>query len=151
MLGMTGVTSQAVAPATTLVRVEDLHDLLEAELALQETGVILAWSGAEQTLYINNAPVGCFEPRVLFCDVDEMAAEADQATFRVYYRIAAGGALLLQDVQIYTGVDGGLLNSITLIAIDLYPNRFGVRVTLERTGGQEDYDFPWSVFVEGGP
>ena len=147
---MPSIVNQSIAPYETLIRVEDANDLLEAELTLQETGGTLTSTAAEQTLYINDAPVGCFEPRVLFCDLDNMAAGGDQVTFRTYYRIADGGAPLLQDVQIYTGVDGGLLNSITLVVIDLYPNRFGVRVSLQRTGGA-DYDFPWEVLEEGGP
>ncbi len=150
MNGAHSLTNQSVAPYLTLIRVEDALDFLAAELTLQETGGTLTSTAAEQTLYIDNAPVGCFEPRVLFCDLDLMAAGGDQITFRVYYRIADGAALLLHDVQVYTGVNGGLANSITLIVIDLYPNRFGVRVSLQRTGGA-DYDFPWAVMVEGGP
>ena len=150
MSGAWPLTSQSIAPYLALIRVEDALDFLAAELTLQETGGILTSTAVEQTLYVNDAPVGCFEPRVLFCDLDLMAAGGDQVTFRVYYRIADGGGPLLQDVQVYTGVDGGLANSITLVAIDLYPNRFGVRVSLQRTGGA-DYAFPWSVMEKGAP
>lgn len=133
-------------PASAADRILENQAMLNAELTLQETGGTLTASGAEQTLYINNQPMGSFVPRVLYVDLNNMAG-GDTTVFRVYYRLASGGALLQQDYQSYTGADGGLSDSNVLIAIDLGPTRFGVRVTLDQTGGV-NRDYAWSVFEE---
>lgn len=117
-----------------------------AELALQETGGILTANGAEQTVYIDNAPLGVHSPRTVLIDLDNMAG-GDTTNLRLFYRIVAGGGLQLLDYTQYVGADGGLANGRKLIAIDLYETRFGVRVTLEQTAGVLR-DYTWSVFVE---
>lgn len=141
-----GLTDQSVAPASVGDTADQIHELVAAEFTLQETGGTVTSTGAEQTLYLNNNPLGCFNPVAVFIDLNAMA-QADTTDFRVYYRISAGGGLELQDYQSYTGVDGGLANSKKLIIIDLHPNRFGIWVTLEQTAGAAQ-DYPWEIFVE---
>jgi hypothetical protein len=141
-----GLTNQSVAPYSVTETLDQTHELVAAELTLQETGGTLTSTAAEQTLYINNNPLGCFEPRCMFIDLDNMAAGGDSIVIRVYYRIAAGGGLQLQDYQAYTGVDGGLTNSKKLVIVDLHENRFGIRVTLQRIGGS-DYGYDWEIFT----
>jgi len=148
MRGLTpGLTDQSVASAGVEDTADQIHELVTAELTLQETGGTITSTAAEQTLYINNNPLGCFRPRRLFVDVDNMAGGGDSIAVRVYYRLSAGGGLQLLTYQAWTGVDGGLANSAKLVTVELFENRFGVRVSLQRIGGA-DYDFDWEVFTE---
>ncbi len=133
-------------PSSAAIRILENQAMLNAELALQETGGSLTASGAEQTLYINNQPMGSFVPRVLYVDLDLMEG-GDTTVFRVYYRLNSGGALQQQDFQTYTGADGGLANGNTVIAIDLGPSRFGVRVSIHQTAGTNRV-YDWEVFEE---
>lgn len=145
-----GLTNQSIAPYSVTETLDQIHELDAAILTLQETGGTLTADGNEQTLYLNDTPLGCFEPRVVFVDLDNMQS-GDTTEFRVYYRIKSqdvhAGALELQSYQSYTGIDGGLANGTKLIAIDLYPNRFGVQVTLQQSAGTNRL-YDWQVFVE---
>ncbi|GAG25433.1 unnamed protein product, partial [marine sediment metagenome] len=133
MLGST--RSDAEASATAL----QIQAQTNALLVLSETGGTLTADGAEQTLYIDNAPLGVHKPRTVLIDLDNMAG-GDTTELRVYYRLNAGGGLQLLDFNPYVGADGGLANSRVLVAIDLYETRFGVQVTLEQTAGvNRDY------------
>jgi hypothetical protein len=124
-------------------RLLDIFNAVNAMLTLTETGGTLTADGTEQNLYINNLPAGEFDPRVVFVDLDNMAA-GDTTVFRVYYRLNAGGGLQLYDYIQYNGADGGLPNGRKLISIALLPNRFGVQVTLQQTAGvNKAYD--WDV------
>jgi len=142
-----GLTNQSVAGASLSVAVQDVFDEVNAELTWSETGEVLTADGTEQNTYVMSNPLGINVPRVVFIDLDEMVA-GDSVTIRVHYRLAQGGGYLLQDWQQYVGQDGGLANSKTLIAVDLYPNRFGLRVTLEQTAGAGFRDFLWKWFGE---
>jgi len=127
-------------------RLLDILNAVNAILTLTETGGTLTANGTEQNIYINNAPAGEFEPRVVLVDLDNMQA-GDTIVFRVYYRLRAGGGLQLYDYVQYTGADGGLTDGRKLIAITLLPNRFGVRVTLQQTAGvNRSYD--WDAHYE---
>ena len=147
MVTHVGLTDQSIATGAVDEGVDQIHELAAAGFTLQETGGTITSSAAEQTLYINNNPLGCFRPRRLFVDLDNMAAGGDSIAVRVYYRLNAGGGLQLLTYQAWTGADGGLANSAKLATLELYENRFGVRVTLQRIGGS-DYDFDWEVFTE---
>jgi hypothetical protein len=153
MVTRVALTDQSIATGAVDETADQIHELVAAGFTLQETGGTLTATGAEQTLYINNNPLGCFNPLVLFVDLDNMVAgdttvvAGDTTVFRVYYRIAAGGALRLFDYQSYTGIDGGLANGRHLIAIELLPNRFGLRVTLQQTAGT-NRAYVWSYFEE---
>ena len=141
-----GLTSQSVAPASLVNDVRDVREIVDAELTLQSTHGTITSTAAEQNVYINDAPLGSYKCLHLFVDLDLMEG-GDTIEFRTRYRIEPAGALQLQEYQTYTGADGGLANSKKLIAIDLYPCRFGVQVTLQRTAGA-DREYDWQVFVE---
>ena len=106
-----------------------------------------AADGTEQNTFVNSNPLGVHVPTVEFIDLDEMVG-GDQVLIRVYYRLAQGGAWEMQDYAAYVGIDGGLANGLTIIAVDLYPNRFGVRVTLEQSAGAGFRTFLWKYFGE---
>ena len=141
-----GLTDQSIATAGVDNTVDQIQTQTNAILSLSSTGGTLTASGAEQTLYIDDEPLGCFDARVLYVSLDNMAG-GDTTVFRVYYRIADGGALLQEDYQTYTGADGGLANGNVLIAIDLGPNRHGIRVSLDQTAGV-NRDYAWEFFGE---
>lgn len=140
MLGST--RNDAEASATAL----QIQSQTNALLTLSETGGTLTADGTEQTLYIDNAPLGAHNPRTFLIDLDLME-QGDTTELRAYYRLNAGGGLQLLDFNQYVGADGGLANSRVLVAIALNETRFGVQVTLEQTVGvNRAYD--WSIFVE---
>lgn len=139
------LTNQAALGTSLADEIANSYDMLAAQPSLQETGGTLTSDATEQTLYVRNAPVSVFEPRVVFISLDDMIA-LDTTTIRVYYRIIAGGGWLQYDYAQYIGIDGGLANGNTVIAVTLLPCRFGVEVTLEMSVGAATYD--WSVVEE---
>lgn len=126
-----GFDDQSIATARVDVVVDEINAKV---LELQETGGTLVADGTEQNVYIVNAPTAEFKPLVTFINLDNMQI-GDATAIRLYYRIANGGAWLLHDFQGFSDADGGLTNGKVSIAIDLLPNRYGVRLTLQQTAG----------------
>ena len=115
-----------------------IDELKASHLILTETGDTLTADGTEQNLYINDAPAGVYSPRNLFIDFTAHTA-GETVVVREYYRIKTGGNYIKVDQVTYVGVQDPLL-----IHIDLKDNRFGVKVTIEKTGGvNRAYD--WEV------
>jgi len=141
---MPGLTNEATG--ATIAAVEDVFNIVNADLVLRETGEVLTADGTEQNTYVSSTPLGVHKPHVVFIDLDNMD-QGDTTVIRTYYRLAGGGGWLLEDYQSYTGADGGLANGIKVIAVDLYPNRFGIRITLEQTAGT-NRDYLWKYFGE---
>ena len=121
--------------------IDMIFALVRAMLVLTETSGTVTTDGAEQVVYVNNAPAGAFEPKVVKIDMtDSTVAEA--VVVRLYYRILAGGGWIMEGETAFPGVQ-----AIPLKNVGLAPNRFGVRVTLQRTlGGAQDYD--WEVLYK---
>lgn len=118
--------------ATVITIITDIFDLVNAELTLTETGgtVTLTAPGTEDNVYINDAPAGVFEPRLVTIDLSDLAG-GETATVRVRYRIAPGGVARLKGAPvIFNGVQAEPHKDI-----ELQPNRFGVAVTIEGTTG----------------
>ena len=111
---------------------------------LEETGGTFTTDGTVQNLYINNAPTGVYRPINIEIDFSNQTA-TETVTLRTYYRILAGGALILQDELDFTGVIHP-----EKVTIDLDPNRFGIQTTLERTAGNAKA-YTWEVFYEVAP
>jgi len=108
---------------------------------LAETGGTVTTDGTEQNVYVNNAPLGVYNPICVKIDFTDHTA-GETVVLRMYCRIRIAGALILQDELTYAGAV-----SPELINITLEPNRFGVQVTIEKTvGTNRDYD--WEVFYE---
>jgi hypothetical protein len=119
-------------------RLLDIFNIVNALLLDAETGGTLTADGTEQTVYINNAPSGVFEPLIANIDCTNMAA-GDVTVLRTYYRIASGGNLIKKDEVTLNGAQDPALKNIIL-----EPNRYGIQVTLEQTAGtNRDYD--WEV------
>jgi len=63
----------------------------------------------------------------------------ETVTIKVYYRIKSGGDYILLDEEEFIGAQDP-----DLIMIELEPNRFGIKVTIEKTAGtNRAYD--WEV------
>lgn len=128
-----------LSAAYPVQRLIDIFNIVNALLLLTETGGTLTADGTEQTIYINNAPAGVFEPVKVQVDCTNMAA-GDVTVLRSYFRVAAGGNLIKKDEVTLNGAQDPALKNV-----ELEPNRYGVQVTLEQTAGtNRDYD--WAVF-----
>lgn len=108
---------------------------------LTETGGTLTTDGNEQNLYINNAPAGLYAPKQIFIDFTNHGA-GETVVIKTYYRIKSGGDLIKNTEATYAAAQDPLL-----INIPLKENRYGIKVTLEKTAGaNQDYD--WEAMFE---
>jgi len=146
LLGAGQLVDQSIATGAVDDTVEQIQASVDASLVLSSTGGTLTADGSEQTVYIDNEPLGCFSPAVLFIDLDNMLA-GDTVVIRAYYRLSDGGTLKLWDMQSFTGIDGALANGAKILDISFEPNRHGFQVTLEQTAGTYRA-FPWELFAE---
>jgi len=142
----THITDQSLPTGELDLKFDWIFDDVTANFKQQSTGGTLTATGGEDTIYIDNEPLGCWRPLTLFVDLDNMAG-GDITIFRVYYCLSDAGTLKLQDYQSYSDGDGSLSNGIKLIVIDLYPNRHGFQVTLEQTDGT-NRTYPWELHAE---
>ena len=113
-----------------------------AMLVLTETGGTLTTDGLEQNVYVNETPAGVFRPVCVKIDCTAHTA-TESITIKTYYRIKSAGNYILQDSVSYN------LTTIVpaLLSIDLEPNRYGVKVTMQKTAGtNRAYD--WEVTYE---
>lgn len=136
------VTYVILASDYPVQRLLDIFGEVNAILDLTETGGTITTDGNVQTVYINNAPAGVYRPVAIQLDLTAMAA-ADQVQVRVYYRIAAAGGLIMQDDTTFSD-----LQDTPLKTIELWPNRYGIQVTLQELAGAHN-DIPWEVLYEG--
>lgn len=121
-------------------KVNQLFALVNAIFTLTETGGNITTDGNEQDVYRIETPLGNFEPRVVQIDFTNNTA-ADSIRIRVYYRINPTGNLIKKDEFLVTGAqDPALIN------VELEPNRYGIRVSMQRlAGGALSYD--WCAFT----
>lgn len=121
-----------------------IREVTDAEPILIETGGTITTDGTEQTVYVNEAPAGIFEPRVIKIDFTNHTA-AETVKIRTYYKIKSGGGYVKDTETTFAGAqDPDLINK------HLEPTRFGVKVTIEKTAGNNKaYD--WEVFYEEAP
>jgi hypothetical protein len=126
----------AIAGDATAANQTTIIDGVNAILTLTETGGTVTTDGTEQNVYINNAPAGVFDPKIVQIDFTNHTA-TETVVIREYYRIKSGGGLIKNDEIQFAGVQDPLLKTVTL-----EPNRFGVKVTIEKTAGtNRAYDF----------
>jgi hypothetical protein len=146
VIGKMGLTNQSVASGDVDAAVDEIEAQTSAILVLSATGGTITADGTEQTLYIDNEPLGCAKAVAAYIDLDNMAG-GDTTNIRVYHRLNDGGGLQLYDYNSYTGADGGLANSMKVVKIDLGPFRHGFQLTLEQSAGvNRAYD--WELFLE---
>lgn len=121
------------------VLIQDIFDLVNAMLVTMETGGSITTDGTEQTIYINNAPAGVYEPLKLMVDFTNQT-QAETVIIRTYYRINLLGALIKKDEVTFAGEQDP-----PLINVELEPNRYGIWVTIQRTAGAA-WVYDWAVF-----
>jgi len=110
-------------------------------MTLTETGGTLTADGTEQDVYINNAPAGLYTPIECLIDFTNHGA-GETVVVRTYYRIASGGNLIKVSEDTYAAVQDP-----ALIRVPLYNNRYGAKVTMEKTAGvNQAYD--WEVIYK---
>ena len=121
-----------------------IREVADSEAILTETGGQLTTDGNVQNLYIAEAPAGIFRPVCVKIDFTNHTA-GETVVIKTHYRIAPGGVHIEQDSVTYAGVV-----SPELINIDLEPNRYGIKITIQKTAGtNRAYD--WEVFCEEAP
>jgi len=121
-----------------------IREVTDSEAILSEVAGQITTDGNVQNLYIAEAPAGIFEPICLKLDFTNHTA-GETVVIKVHYRIAAGGVHIEQSTTTFAG-----LVSPELINIDLEPNRYGIKVTIQKTvGTNRAYD--WEVFYEEAP
>mgnify|MGYP001051989769 CR=1 FL=1 len=109
---------------------------------LSETGGTVTTDGTEQDVYVNATPLGVFNPVCVKIDCTNQTA-GETIVIKEYNDIEPGGAgLLLVDTLTFVGVVAP-----PIIIIDLNPNRYGVRVTIEKTAGA-NRAYNWEAFYE---
>jgi len=131
----------AVAVVDTVV--DAIKVVTDALPTLTETGGTVGASGTETDVYVNNAPSGVFKPIALKIDFTNHTA-AETVMITEYYRIKSGGGWLKEDYVVFEGL---LANDQDSIVVDFNPNRYGVKVTIEKGAGT-DRDYEWEVFYE---
>jgi len=118
--------------------IDAIREVTDSEPILSEFNNEFTTDGTEQTVVTQEAPAGILEPMTFFLDMTNHTA-GETIVVREYYRISDGGGMLLADVNTYAGV---LPNSRELLIVNLEPNRFGFRITVEKTAGaNRDYDY----------
>ena len=108
---------------------------------LSEIAGAITTDGSEQNIYVNEAPAGVYVPRTLKIDCTSHTA-GETIVIREYYRIETGGAYLEHDELTFAGAiaeDG--------ITVHLDPNRYGIKVTIEKTAGN-NRAYVWEVTYE---
>ena len=128
----------AHADIVDIMAVTDGLPTLTAAVGSTTTTVI----NTEYNLYINNAPLGVFKPVLVTVNFLNQTA-AETVILRKYRRDTDGGVWsLFDESDPIVGVQ-----SPVLIGVNLGPNRFGVRLTIERTVGNARA-YPWASFYE---
>lgn len=131
-----------VAVATVDTVVDAIRAVTDALEVLTETGGTLTTDGDEQDVYINNAPDGVYVPEYVSIDFSNHTA-TETVIIRQYRRYKTGGGWIkidqddpITDLPDPAGID-----------IELKPNRYGIKVTMEKTAGtNRAYD--WEVFYK---
>jgi len=130
------------AGASVSADIEAVFDLVNAILTLTETGGTVTTTGAEQDLYVNNAPSGVFDPKVVQIDFTNQTA-GETVVIREKYRIKSGGGMIKMDEVTFAGVQDPLLKNVKL-----EENRFGVQVTIQRTAFVVDRAYDWEALYK---
>lgn len=128
------------------VDVDAIREVTDSEPILTEFNNEFTTDGTEQTVVTEESPAGILEPRCFKLDMTNHTA-GETIVVREYYRISDGGGMLLESVTTQAGV---LPSSRMILPVTLTPNRFGFRVTVEKTAGaNRDYDY--ELFYEEAP
>ena len=121
--------------------VDAIRVVTDATPVLEETGGTITSDDSEQDVYINNAPEGVYVPNYVSIDFSNNTV-AQSAVIKQYRRYKTGGDWILIDES--DPIVG--LPDPAGIDIELKPNRYGIKVTLDVTGASKTYD--WTAFYK---
>ena len=122
-----------------------IREVTDSEAILTEVADTITTDGTEQTVYTEETPAGIFEPRCFKIDMTNQTA-AETVDIRVFYRIIAGGGMVLQSLTTFAGAQ-----SPDLKLVSLEPNRYGIRITIQNTAVGVHRAYDWEVFYEEAP
>lgn len=117
---------------------------LAAVTGLTDANGTITTTGAEQNVYLNNAPVAAYEPCNVQIDFSNQTP-AETCVVRRYYRIAPAGDLIQKGELVLAGAPS---QGQELVNISLEPNRYGIWVSLQRLAGAA-LGYDWAVFYRG--
>ena len=120
---------------------EQIYDFIDTFLKLGRIGDTLTTDGNEQTLFIQDAPAYKFKPIKFLIDTTAHTA-TETIVLRVYLRLKSGGNYIEFDELTLVGAQDPLG-----VSLDLYPNLYGIKITIEKTGGtNRSYDY--EIWIE---
>ncbi len=122
-----------------------IREVTDSEAILTEVADTITTDGNEQTVYTEENPAGIFEPRTFKIDMTNQTA-AETVDIKVYYRIINGGNMILQSNTTFAGAQDPDLKFI-----DLEPNRYGIRITIQNTALGTHRAYNWEIFYEEAP
>lgn len=126
-------------------RVNQLFDFSSATLRLTETGGSLTADGTEQTVAIIDVPMGSFKPLKMKIDMSNMDW-GDSTVVKWYERLIDGGGLIEKDEERFDGPQN-IMPLSPVKNIELEPNRFGMRVSLQQIAGT-NRAYPWEFLAD---
>jgi len=133
------------APSTALEAINTIVTAIrvvtDATPVETETGGTITSDDSEQDVYINNAPEGVYVPNYVSIDFTNNTA-AQSAVIKQYRRYKTGGDWILIDQS--DPIVG--LPDPAGVDVELKPNRYGIKVTLDVTGAAKTYD--WTAFYK---
>lgn len=122
-----------------------IREVTDSEAILTEVADQITTDGTEQTVYTEENPAGIFDPRTFKIDMTNQTA-AETVDIKVYYRIGAGLNMILQSNTTFAGAQDPDLKFI-----ELEPNRYGIRITIQNTALGTHRAYDWEVFYEEAP
>lgn len=125
--------------------VDAIREVTDSEAILTEVTGTITTDGNEQIIYTEETPAGIFRPVCFKIDMTNQTA-TETVDLKVYYRIINGGNMILQSKETFVGdKDPDLIN------VDLEPNRYGIRITIQNTAVGVHRAYDWEVFYEEAP
>lgn len=118
---------------------EQIYDLIDSMNKTKRVGDTTTTDGTEQTLWIYDAPSSNIEPFKLMLDTTAHTS-GETVVITVYHRLKSGGSYITFETTTLAGaqVPAG-------ICFDLCPNLYGIKITINKTGGtNRAYD--WEVW-----
>jgi len=120
---------------------QQIFDLIDQLFNLGRVGDVTTTDGTNQTVFIVDNPDFPFTLTKFIIDGTNNAA-GDTVEIKVYYRITEGGNYILEST---TSMIGDI--SPDLVVVELQPNTFGVKISLEKTAGV-NRAYNWECYFE---
>jgi len=120
---------------------EQLYDLVDQLFNLGRVGDTITTDGNEQTIFIIDNPDFPFKPIKLLLDTTNHGA-GETISVRQYLRLKEGG-----DYIEFMTTELAAAQSPIGVNFDLFPNTFGIKLTIEKTAGA-NVAYDYEVYME---